>query len=188
MRLLRKHSSVVTGVAFNPTSNQVATCSADGSIRLWDMGTGKQVNSLVGHPTIVAGLAYMDDGNQVISLAPDLSCYVWDSKSGRRIGHARLKPDKDRGATVNHVAISPDGSMVAAAYSDRRVVIWDAKTTKQIGVQRCSSLMCFSSDSLAVASVCNDEVVAWQVRTNIHIVSLSVTSPVLAMAVSPQAR
>ena len=41
--------SGVTGVAFHPTKNLVASCSYDNSVKLWNVDTGAELWTVTGH-------------------------------------------------------------------------------------------------------------------------------------------
>ena len=40
----------VTGVAFHPTNNLVASCSYDMSVKLWNADSGAELWTVTGHP------------------------------------------------------------------------------------------------------------------------------------------
>ena len=43
------HSESVSQVAFSPDGKILASASADGSVKLWDVDSGRQIRSLYGH-------------------------------------------------------------------------------------------------------------------------------------------
>src|SRR5690349_1058305 len=45
-RLLEGHTGLVTGIAFSPTDNRLASTSVDSTIRVWDIDTGAELHTL----------------------------------------------------------------------------------------------------------------------------------------------
>jgi WD40 repeat protein len=95
-------------VAISPDGKTVASGSADTSIKLWDIKTGKEIRPLAGHSGFVFSVAISPDGKTLTSGSWDTSIKLWDIATGKEIrsliGHS---------STVNSVAISPDGKTVA---------------------------------------------------------------------------
>jgi WD40 repeat protein/tRNA A-37 threonylcarbamoyl transferase component Bud32 len=100
------HDGAVTGVAFRPDGRQVATCSADATIRLWDVLTGTQQTVLRGHSGTVSCVAFHPDGWCLLS-------------GGRKEGEVKLW---DLTRDADHRSI-PAGSAIAIAFDpgSRRV-------------------------------------------------------------------
>ena len=50
-------------VAFHPGGRQLATGSCDNTAKVWDLDTGREVETLRGHIGYVMALAYSPDGS-----------------------------------------------------------------------------------------------------------------------------
>jgi WD40 repeat protein len=57
----------VTAAVFAPNGKTLATADHDGSLRLWDVATGRQLVVLLGHKGPLASLAYSPDGRMLAS-------------------------------------------------------------------------------------------------------------------------
>jgi len=86
----------------------VASASDDGTVKPWDVATGRTRAMLEGHGDEVIHVAFSPDGNLVAS--------AWDVATGRT--RATLEGHGDE---VFHVVFSPDGKLVASASSDGTV-------------------------------------------------------------------
>jgi WD40 repeat protein len=81
------HPVVVRAVAHLPGTDLLATGS-DGTIRLWDVKTGKVVKELRGgHPAEVSALVASPDGKWLISTGPD-GTHGWDVTAGTELKDA----------------------------------------------------------------------------------------------------
>ena len=104
-------------------SSRVATASADGTGRIWDVRTGMLVASLVGHKGIVDAVAFSPDGNFVVTGSRrSLGASVEGGQrrsSGLAVGHDDA---------VRTVAFSPDGSSVLTASDDGTARLWDPRS------------------------------------------------------------
>ena len=79
----------------SPDGATLATGGADGSVRLWDVATGKQRRKFQGHqggsgllnsPSHLGGavsLAWSADGKLLVSGGADTTALVWDVDSAR---------------------------------------------------------------------------------------------------------
>ncbi len=52
-------------VAFSPEGKRLASASVDGTVRLWDVKTGRLLTVLRGHPSGVADVAFSPDGREL---------------------------------------------------------------------------------------------------------------------------
>jgi WD40 repeat protein len=91
-----------------------------GSVIVWDVATGEEVQRFRGHKTIVWCVAFSPDGNRVASGGDDGTVKVWDPVSGREALTLRGHTD-----SVLAVAFSPDGTRIASSSKDGSVKIWD---------------------------------------------------------------
>ncbi len=122
---LEGHDRVVSAIAFAPDGSTLATGSADESIKLWNVSSGKEIGELEGHSRPVNSLAFLADGKWLFSVC-----------GGRAVGGNELKlwdlASKKDVATVpahegpiNQLALSPDGKYLATASLDKTVKVWE---------------------------------------------------------------
>jgi len=77
----------VYSVAFSPDGNTLASASRDGTVRLWDVATHRQIgNPLAGHPRGVILVAFSPDG-KTLAGAGNKSMRLWDTATHRQIGN-----------------------------------------------------------------------------------------------------
>lgn len=94
----------------------VATCSDDGSVRLWDGNTGRlRVKAKMQHQGLVRGLAVSPDGTRLASSSHDDSVVVWELPSGRQLlrlaGHGRYGGERP-------LRFTPDGKRLVSFGDD----------------------------------------------------------------------
>ena len=65
--------------------------SADATVRLWDVETGREIKRLTGHEALVTTVAFSPDGRKALSGGYDHNVILWDLEGGRpaaRVGRA----------------------------------------------------------------------------------------------------
>ena len=164
-RVVGGHTDSVYGVAFTPRGDQLATGSLDGTIRLWDVGTGRAEAVIRGHTRGVCSVAFAPDGGRVVSGSIDGTVRIWGTASG-----AELFVMTGHRSRVWGVAVSPDGRLAASAGTDRTVRLWDMDTGEQVRRLDAhpggATTISFSADGrLMATSGLDDEVQIWDVRT-----------------------
>jgi WD40 repeat protein len=61
----------MNAVAFSPDSSLLASASNDETVRLWNAGTGQEVQKLEGHTRSVNAVAFSPDGSLLASASDD---------------------------------------------------------------------------------------------------------------------
>src|SRR5262249_12689981 len=114
----------------SPDSKTVASASQDGSVRLWDVNTGKQGLALENLPGTVYGAAFSPDGKRLAATVggngSDSVTLLWDVATGKEL--------RKWEAGLGPIAFSPDGHLVAAGITWlQRLRVWDVTTGKEQG-------------------------------------------------------
>jgi WD40 repeat protein len=127
LRTLRGHTKPVWDVAFHPDGRRLASSSWDGTTRLWDLETGKELHCFTGHAGKVFGLAFRPDGKQLASAGLDGTVRLWDVEN-----RLLVRTCKNHWGPVSCVSYRPDGKHLASGGSDRTVRVWDPDTGKEV--------------------------------------------------------
>jgi WD40 repeat protein len=159
------HWGQVWGVVFSPDGKRIASASFDGSVRVWDVASGKEVLKCQGHGSVVWSVAFSPDGVRIASASDDLTVRVWDVNTGKEVA-------KLTGHTFPpySVTFSPDGKWLATASGHRwepdhpgEVKVWDVNTTESVITLRCHSggflSAAFSADGKQLVAAGTDGVV-----------------------------
>ena len=112
--------SVCNGVAWSPDSTWVAA-GFNKVVTIWDIATGKAVQTYTGHTEVVRALAWSPDGSTIASASTDHTVHLWQPLTGKLLLVYRQHTDK-----IGALAWSPDGKRIASAGADKTVYIWQA--------------------------------------------------------------
>lgn len=94
------------------------------SVRVWDLGNGKDTQPVTGLKASVGRVVFSPDGKQLATAGTEKVVRVWNAESGKELA-ALTSPD---GVTL--VAFSPDGRFLAAGSEDGSVRIWAVQASK----------------------------------------------------------
>ncbi len=123
-------------VKLAPNSNTSAL-NGKGYVRLWDVSTGRELQTLQGHLAGVNNISFSPDGKTLASASSDNTVRIWDIATGKTLkilqGHLEALD----------VSFSPDGKTLASSNADTRtadpgivtkgsVNLWDVSTGREI--------------------------------------------------------
>jgi WD40 repeat protein len=121
---LRGHTKVVDSLAFSRDGRMLASASWDGTVKLWEVLTGKERATLKGHPDGAIAVAFSPDGGLLASGGRHGMVRLWDT-AGRPRG-ALNGPHR----IVYCLSFSPDCKTLAAAVGgDWR--LWDVPAGRE---------------------------------------------------------
>jgi WD40 repeat protein/serine/threonine protein kinase len=124
--LIIRDTTEVSGVAFSPTGDRLASAGGDGTIKIWSSRTRKRMQTFQAHSDSVVSVAFHPDGKHLASRGADLTVKVWDlTAPGEAVWTEPCDAVRKFG-TAYTIAFSPDGRLLAAG-SDGVVKVWDWK-------------------------------------------------------------
>ncbi|MCX8124085.1 MAG: caspase family protein [Spirochaetes bacterium] len=182
------HSEWITSMAASPDGRIIASASLDGTIKLWDVASGRLLRTMVGHSGTVEAIAFSPDGRTLVSCGADKTIKWWEVETGKIVINI------DTASYMKTIAFSPDGKMIATGSDDAKVKIWDWSTGKEIitffGHRGDITSVAFSVDNRFVASASKDGTIKlWEISTGkiVRIFS-GHTGDVTSIAFSPNGR
>ena len=82
IKTLAGHEQYVLSVDWHPMENLLASSSLDGTVRIWDLNTGKCLQVLH-HDNDVWSIAWSHNGQMLASASHDLTAKIWDTATGK---------------------------------------------------------------------------------------------------------
>jgi WD40 repeat protein/predicted Ser/Thr protein kinase len=115
----------VHSAAFSPDSRRLATCGADRTVRVWEVGT-RACRKLPGHTDEVFAAAFHPDGKRLATAGRDRAVWLWDLERGDEVarlpGHATY---------VWSLAFSSDGKTLVSGSGDFTLRLWDTEPLRE---------------------------------------------------------
>ncbi|MBY0523464.1 MAG: protein kinase [Gemmataceae bacterium] len=126
LTVLAGHTDAVTCVGFSPDGRFAVSASRDMTVRVWDLGIGREHRCFVGHTKEVASVAFFGDGQRVLSGSRDTTVRVWNVTTGAEIASFDRR-------TNGCAALSPDSRLVlSGSLYDGMLRLWDVATGEEM--------------------------------------------------------
>ncbi len=138
--VFKGHTGGATSVAFSPNGRLLAVGCNDGSAKLWDTATGKELRQWQAHDGTYCRVAFSPDGKTIATGAgtkftgeSDLKIRLWDARSGKEIGSLA-----GHQGGINAIAFSPNGKLLLSGGNPilggqpGEARVWDLAAMKEI--------------------------------------------------------
>jgi WD40 repeat protein/serine/threonine protein kinase len=192
-------------VAFSPDGTRLALAAFDGTLRILDASSGREMLTIFAHASVVAHAAFSPDGSKLASASYDHTVRLWDAtpldgdpQAGRCVtltGHTDV---------VSGVAFSPDGHWLASSSWDDTVKLWETRGAGPAGEFALRYTLrghsgrvagvAFSSDNRTLVSGSADKTVKlWDLRAPVgdsltELRTIHCAGGVASVALSPDGR
>jgi WD40 repeat protein len=98
---------------------RAVSASYDQTLKVWDLGSGRELHSLSGHSDVVSAVVVTQDRQRAVSASWDDTLKVWDLANGRELRSLTGHSD-----AVTAVAVTADGQRAISACWDNTIKMW----------------------------------------------------------------
>ena len=122
-------TGMVDDVAFSPDGKTLAMASREGNVLLWDVATGKLLETLKGHSSSVSALVFSPDGRTLASGSVDQTVRLWNVDTRQEL--MQLDSGSIELGRVQSLAFSPDGQHLltggrgSTAFWSTAPIVWN---------------------------------------------------------------
>lgn len=179
------HTSSVLTAAFSPDGNYLLSGSEDYSAKLWDVASGKCLQTFAGHAYGVHSVAFSPDGKHMVARTADHMIKLVQLETGQS-----TVAFKGHTAAIYGVAFCPDGSLMISGSGDKTIKVWDTKTGKSlhtlVGHVAGVRSVAFGPDcQLALSASWDKTIKVWDIRTAKCLRTLKGTAAAPHLAMNP---
>jgi WD40 repeat protein len=123
---------LVSGLAFVPGRNWLASCSFDGKVRLWDYEQSAPLGLVHAFGVAVRDVAVRGDGKWLAAACQDGSVALWEVNRLGKLPAAPHRSLSGHNAPVYAVTFHPDGRWLASGSERGTIILWDGSTFERI--------------------------------------------------------
>jgi WD40 repeat protein len=150
-----RHADRVNSVSYSPDGLRLATASADGTVKVWDLANGRELVTYRGHAEQVddpsadanllkVGAAAFHPKEKMIASVGGTQVHLWEPDSGKRIKVLATIDKSDK--PLKCVAFSPDGKSLAVGSDEGVLRVFDVESgkntfsspTRNARIERCA--------------------------------------------------
>lgn len=188
VRSLHGHNHFVSSVVISTDGQFALSGSWDGTLRLWEIATGRTTKRFVGHEKDVLSVAFSPDNRQIVSGARDRTIKLWNT-----LGECKFTVE-NQGHTewVSCVRFSPSTStpVIVSCGWDKLVKVWNLSDFKLqrnlVGHEGYLNTVTVSPDGSLCASGGKDgTAILWDLNEGKRLYQLSADDIIHALTFSP---
>ncbi|KAI9616328.1 hypothetical protein KEM48_005244 [Puccinia striiformis f. sp. tritici PST-130] len=140
-------------LSLGPSLNTFVSGACDATAKVWDVRTGKVVQSFVGHESDINAVCFFPSGDAFATGSDDASCRLFDLRADRELNqytHDNVL------CGITSVGFSASGRILFAGYDDFNCNVWDTLKGERVGVlaghENRVSCLGVSSDGMALCT------------------------------------
>jgi WD40 repeat protein len=114
-------------LAFSPDARWLATRYQYNAVKLWDVATGRELNTLKGRAARINALAFTPAGKRLVTLSDDGTVQLGDVATGRE-----LNTLKGHAGEISAFAFTPEGKRLVTVSGDGTARLWDVSTGQEL--------------------------------------------------------
>ncbi len=115
----------VSGVAFSPDDQLLATSDTSGEVQIWEIASGKQLQAFKADTAWTWAVAFSPNGQWLASAGDDYAVKLWEVKTGKC-----QQLLKGHTSTVNAIAFHPAGQVLASCAQDSTIRLGNSAILK----------------------------------------------------------
>jgi guanine nucleotide-binding protein subunit beta-2-like 1 protein len=187
-KALRGHGHFVQDVVISSDGQFALSGSWDGTLRLWEINSGKTTRRFVGHSKDVLSVAFSVDNRQIVSGSRDKTVKLWNT-----LGECKFTiSDEGHSEWVSCVRFSPSQSipLIVSCGWDKLVKVWSLTNcklrTNLVGHSGYLNTVTVSPDGSLCASGGKDGVaMLWDLNEGKRLYSLEAGDIIHSLVFSP---
>ncbi|MBL9173335.1 MAG: protein kinase [Verrucomicrobiales bacterium] len=125
------HNSMVGALAFSPDSRRLASGGADGTVRIWNVGSDHPAQVLSGHGSPVSALAWGSTSNLLVSADTGGEGRIWSLARTKSQPYAEGLAHRSLG----RIAVSSDGLSIAATDANGDVLVMQNQLNRDSAIR-----------------------------------------------------
>lgn len=178
------HTDIVNKASVSPDGKWVVSASSDKTLKVWELATGKLMQTLRDHADQVLAVAWHPSGKHIVSASLDKNFKTWDTATWKRLYSV---PAHDEG--IYDVDMTPSGNQIYTSGADKRVRVWN------FGIEGAGHVRDFGlgqptwaadvSGTDAILTAGDTRLHVWRLADGSELLNLDMLDDVLSVAVSP---
>jgi WD40 repeat protein len=125
VRTLLGHQGEINHLVMTGDGRRILSASLDCTVKLWDLGSGRELQTYAGHTRRINDLVLTSDETKLVSASSDRLLNLWDLQTGQLLHTFQGHED-----WVTAVAVTPDGRWALSGSEDYSLLIWDLERGK----------------------------------------------------------
>ncbi|MCH98761.1 WD repeat and HMG-box DNA-binding protein 1-like, partial [Trifolium medium] len=144
-RVLKGHKGPVTGLAFDPNGEYLASLDSNGTVIIWELHSGKNLHNLKGiapdtglDVSTMNVLCWSPDGETLAIPGLRNDVVMYDRDTAEKLFSLR----GDHNQPICFLCWSPNGKYMATSGLDKQILIWDVDRKQDIDRQKFDEIVC----------------------------------------------